>query len=325
MTGVRNAALAPLSEISDTQLGSRISTIVFLNDVVYHHTDVLSLLDAVDINRQSRADAPIVMACGLDMEVATLYDQWALRDRCGRAVNGLYPYFTAAEDRRQVAKGGLVEVGTCWNGIVAMRADPFMSPPRRYSADPSSSPILDESTPPLRFPEPPESCIISECTLLPISLLNSFHHDEITPRIVVDSQVLVAYDFKWWWFYSYFTRTPIVNLWISLFERPLLLIWQNFGFANFYRWSELKDACYPTNWLRCSTASEKFLSPPKYNPPLLPSTTDFDQGISLRAPKPVKSKSAMMKKKDIRMGDLLKKKEKYLVHMKEMFLKYQLF
>ncbi|KAK9459864.1 cryptococcal mannosyltransferase 1-domain-containing protein [Lipomyces oligophaga] len=357
MTAVRNTVFDPLAELSTTPLGERISRVIFLNDVLYHHTDVLRLLHDVRSNPETSL-TPTVMACGLDMETATLYDQWALRDKCGRSVNGMYPYFKSPLDRQAVARGDIVEVGTCWNGVVVMHADVFMSPPRPYAlfpdlptefSVPQSSSLFSDpdplstlqspkspSTPststtsskinPLRFPEPPGSCIISECTLLPLSLLNSYLMSwggAVTPRIVVDTSVIVAYRHKWYWYYSYFLRTPIISTWISLVEHPILSLWSQFNFDSFYEWKELKDGCYPDRWIRCPHADPMPPNIPMIrDPPTSISAADQDDDarIKLMIPKPRKSKSKLLKQKDNRAKDLLKKTQKDLLLEKERLL-----
>ncbi|KAK9374263.1 cryptococcal mannosyltransferase 1-domain-containing protein [Lipomyces chichibuensis] len=255
MTTVRNIALAPLEEVSSTSLGDRMKHVIFLNDVIHRYTDVLKLLDAVKY-RAGTESAPVVMACGMDMQTATLYDQWADRDKCGNGVNGMYPFFSAADDREAVRKGGLVEVGTCWNGIVVMSAGPFLSPPRTYDVaadEDSSSRTTTKLVWPLRFPSPP-TCAISECTLLPFALLNSYlltSGGQVRPRIVMDTSVVVAYEYKWWWYYAYFLRTPIVRVWVDVVERPILRLWETFGLGSFYQWKELDDGCVVDSWIHC--------------------------------------------------------------------------
>ncbi|KAK7208134.1 glycosyltransferase family 69 protein [Myxozyma melibiosi] len=339
MTEVRNTALEPLRELSGTALGRRIERIIFINDVIYHHTDVLKLLAAIEdpstsVDPLSTPETPAVMACGMDMEASTLYDQWALRDRCGNSVNGLYPYFSDPRDRTMVSRGGVVEVGTCWNGIVAMHSGAFMSPPREYIPRPTPgakrylAPVDDTSSAavPLRFPQPPQSCIISECTLLPLSLINSYRlssNGAVSPRIVVDTSVVVAYDYKWWWLYAYFSRTPIIQTWITLVERPILRVWESFGFADLFSWKELKDACYPSDWTRCNANEQKFLTPPADNPPFRKSSVDAAaaaaarEKIVLNSPMPVKTKAELQRKRRIRIEDLEKKKAVELRRMRE--------
>ncbi|KAK9366549.1 cryptococcal mannosyltransferase 1-domain-containing protein [Lipomyces kononenkoae] len=263
MTTIRNIALAPLEEVSSTPLGSRMKYIIFLNDVIYRYTDVLKLLDAVQ-NKESTPDEstmPVVMACAMDMQTATLYDQWADRDICGNSLNGMYPFFSAANDRKAVRQGGLVDVGTCWNGLVVMNAGPFLSPPRTYRHHTDDNDANDKNrlVSPLRFPSPPSKCIISECTLLPIELLNSYLQTSgghVRPRIVMDTSVIVAYEHKWWWYYAYFLRTPIVSVWVDLVERPILRLWEAFGYGSLYEWKELDDGCVIDTWIHCPNAGK---------------------------------------------------------------------
>ncbi|KAK9481394.1 cryptococcal mannosyltransferase 1-domain-containing protein [Lipomyces japonicus] len=251
MTKIRNMALEPISHLS-TDFTKRMTHVIFLNDVYYEFSDVLKLIaDVQPAQEQPDGEsAPIVMACSIDFEKATLYDQWAVRDKCGRGVNGMYPFFSDPNDRKKIRKGQLLEVGTCWNGIAVMDARPFIkSKGQRHSSHP------------IRFPDPPD-CAISECTLLPISLLNWFINEfagTTRPRIVMDPAVIVAYEYKWWWYYSYFLRTPIVNRWVSIVERPILRIWAILGLSSLYEWQELEDGCMVSSWVRCPTASRNLI------------------------------------------------------------------
>ncbi|KAK9234552.1 cryptococcal mannosyltransferase 1-domain-containing protein [Lipomyces kononenkoae] len=270
MTTIRNIALAPLKDVSSTQLGSRMKYIIFLNDVIYRHTDVLKLLDAVQNNDNGTGSImPVVMACGMDMQTATLYDQWADRDICGNGINGMYPFFSRPKDRKTVRKATLVDVGTCWNGLVVMNADPFLSPPRTYDyrrqdagdddADDTHIAVTTKLVSPLRFPTPPK-CTISECTSLPLALLNSYlltSGGRVRPRIVMDTSVIVAYQYKWWWYYAYFLRTPIVSVWVDVVERPILRVWEAFGFGSLYQWNELDDGCVVDRWIHCPSSAAK--------------------------------------------------------------------
>ncbi|RFU74726.1 glycosyltransferase family 69 [Trichoderma arundinaceum] len=254
MANLRNGALEPLS-----QLNRRFENVVLLNDVVYHHTDVLKLVAAVggDVN-VPHAKLPMShpmaknprrrrMACSIDMDGATLYDTWVLRDRCGRPVSGFWPFFTSEEDRRTVRENRVVEVGTCWNGIVVLDGDMLLDPPLR-------SENADWDADALRFKQPPE-CIVSECALLPLTITNTTGG----APIVVDPSVIVGYSVKQWRYYAVWLRMPVVRLWMNVFEEGYWGFWWIIGLGKGLRWKGLdggkeKNECVVTGWPMCESS-----------------------------------------------------------------------
>jgi hypothetical protein len=71
-------------------------------------------------------------ACALDFaKPPAFYDTFALRDSEGHeAVTQEWPYFRSRESRAALKQGKPVPVSSCWNGIVAMNAEPFYEQPR---------------------------------------------------------------------------------------------------------------------------------------------------------------------------------------------------
>jgi hypothetical protein len=258
MANLRNGALEPLG-----RLNRRFENVVLLNDVVYHHTDVLKLIAAVggdDVNgppakypmsHQIGKPGRRRMACSIDMDGATLYDTWVLRDRCGRTVSGFWPFFTAEEDKRAVREERVLEVGTCWNGIVVLDGDMLLDPPLR-----SKNAGWDADT--LRFQQPPE-CIISECTLLPLTITN------VTggAPVVMDPSVIVGYSVGWWRYYAVWLRMPIVRLWMNMFEQSYWGLWWMMGMGKGLRWNGLdggkeKNECAVTGWPWCESNEREY-------------------------------------------------------------------
>lgn len=247
MTNLRNGALQALEDVD-----KRFDVVVLLNDIVYHHTDVLKLVAALgsdDVRKSSAAHVTLPkrrMACGLDMDGATLYDAWVLQDRCGRPITGFWPFFWSEEDKQAVREGRVLEVGTCWNGIAVLDGDMFLEKQLRSGA-------ADWDAEPLRFHEQPE-CIISECALLPLRITNTTGG----APIVVDPTVVVAYSHKWWNYYAVWLRMPVVRLWMRVFEERYWDLWWRMGMGEGLRWKGLddgreKDECGIRGWPRCDT------------------------------------------------------------------------
>ncbi|KAM0329909.1 hypothetical protein ACHAQA_004075 [Verticillium albo-atrum] len=118
---MRNWTLRDLDQL--TEKGERFDKVLFLNDVVFTPEDALTLLDT---NRGVYA-----AACSLDFSDPPLYyDTFALRDANGDAhLTPTWPYFRAPASRNAVLRhADAVPVTSCWNGIVAMPAAPFVSP-----------------------------------------------------------------------------------------------------------------------------------------------------------------------------------------------------
>ncbi|KAI5855458.1 cryptococcal mannosyltransferase 1-domain-containing protein [Tricharina praecox] len=118
---LRNLVLSPLQDPAITNATHSFSRILFLNDVVFTAADALTLLNTRDGNYAA--------ACALDFRYAReFYDTFALRDSKGRpAVSQRWPYFGAGLSRRLLAAGAPeVPVSSCWNGMVAFDARPFL-------------------------------------------------------------------------------------------------------------------------------------------------------------------------------------------------------
>lgn len=84
------------------------------------------------------------VACAMDFELLTLYDIWVARDLQGQLLSGWYvsslsltrtrkswahryPYAAGTRAQELVRAGNSFPVYSCWNGIVALSAEPFVS------------------------------------------------------------------------------------------------------------------------------------------------------------------------------------------------------
>ncbi|PGH01431.1 hypothetical protein GX51_05238 [Blastomyces parvus] len=129
---MRNKSLEPLERL--VQAGRTFDKIIFLNDVIFSMTDIITLL-----NTRSGSYAA---ACSLDFAKPGLfYDTFALRDWEGSAAfSQRYPYFSARRSRNALLAGKPIPVQSCWNGIAIFDASPFQthSSPLRFRAIPDS-------------------------------------------------------------------------------------------------------------------------------------------------------------------------------------------
>ncbi|KAJ5688985.1 hypothetical protein N7462_003377 [Penicillium macrosclerotiorum] len=131
LSRIRNLSLEPLKELA--KQGITFDKILFLNDVVFTSNDIFELLDT--------NDGDYAAACSLDFaKPPNYYDTFALRDADGHeAIMSTWPFFRNSASRYAMKNLLPVPVASCWNGIVAMPAAPFIaSPPLRFRGIPDS-------------------------------------------------------------------------------------------------------------------------------------------------------------------------------------------
>ncbi|KAF2815674.1 uncharacterized protein BDZ99DRAFT_541448 [Mytilinidion resinicola] len=105
--------------------------VLWLNDVMFTTEDVVTLLSA---NAGEYA-----AACSLDFsKPPRYYDTFALRDISGaRALTQTWPYFLSHTFRHALISNKPVPIQSCWNGMVAINAEPFYaSTPLRFRGIP---------------------------------------------------------------------------------------------------------------------------------------------------------------------------------------------
>ncbi|THX26260.1 hypothetical protein D6D11_10322 [Aureobasidium pullulans] len=119
---LRNVAMQPLYDMQNAALA--FDKILFLNDVVFESSDIHKLL--------STNDGDYAAACALDFsKPPAFYDTFALRDSEGHeAVMQEWPYFRSWTSLKALKNGQPTPVTSCWNGVVAMNAEPFYRVPR---------------------------------------------------------------------------------------------------------------------------------------------------------------------------------------------------
>ncbi|KAF5671775.1 putative polysaccharide export (CAP59) [Fusarium heterosporum] len=117
---LRNRTLQDLIDLN--KKGQHFDKVLFLNDVVFTTEDVLKLL--------STNGGEYAAACSLDFsKPPEYYDTFALRDTDGQAhAMHSWPYFKSSVSRNALVNHlDAVPVASCWNGIVAMPTEPFIS------------------------------------------------------------------------------------------------------------------------------------------------------------------------------------------------------
>ena len=239
LAAVRNKVLVPLYERGGYD------RVLFLNDIFYEAESVVELL-------KSR-DGDWDQVCGTDFSYWGLYDvrinfpvdalrdaescrqAWVIRDRLGALVSSVYPYVFEDVGMNKVMAGEPADVFSCWNGITAMRADPFFSPQQRNASTPLSGGSLSPwlpfghpfyatnadtapaKMPALRFRTSVDNyeCFSSECFLISYDFRRQFSLN----NIYINPRVIVAYDWNFYVWYKYIVRHWFVKYWIDNIER----------------------------------------------------------------------------------------------------------
>ncbi|KAJ6601178.1 cryptococcal mannosyltransferase 1-domain-containing protein [Mycena vulgaris] len=218
LSATRNLALAPLVEHGGYDI------VLFSNDVLIEAESVVELLKT--------KDGEWDMVCGLDLARWGLYDAWVVRDRLGRLASSLWPYFLEDAGMQAVMEDEPAPVFTCWNGIVAFRADPILPIPLRTSGRLSTSPLphpLPDThpaypqaasltpalTPPIGFRHSGErECYSSESFNFPYDLRRQFDMQ----RIYLNPRVINSYEWKYYVWYKWVTRHWVVVWWMKNVE-----------------------------------------------------------------------------------------------------------
>lgn len=163
LADLRNKGLEPLLTLH-RNTGRVFDKILFLNDVYFATSDVLSLL-ATNAGHYD-------VACGLDFHhPPVFYDTFAVRDMDKRGpVMSVFPYFRAQVTRQALLQGLPARVTSCWNGMLAMDAAPFYDVPGKRADG------LTTLTSGLRFRGLPDSLAVtgleaSECCLIHADLI----------------------------------------------------------------------------------------------------------------------------------------------------------
>ncbi|KAJ7128273.1 cryptococcal mannosyltransferase 1-domain-containing protein [Mycena filopes] len=181
--------------------------LLFSNDIFLEADEMVELLDT--------NGGEYDIACGLD------FGPWGgvLRDRLGRMVSTLYPYFATGTDLRAVMADAPVRVFSCWNGIVSIRPDPFLphalrtdrlattpqsrALPPSHPLYPHAANITPATAPPLLFrASAPDEPFWSESFLLPYDLRRVYALD----KIYVNPRVISAYEWRYYVWFKYVLR-----------------------------------------------------------------------------------------------------------------------
>ncbi|KAJ7673899.1 cryptococcal mannosyltransferase 1-domain-containing protein [Mycena polygramma] len=257
LAAVRNRAIEPLVAHGGYD------RLLFSNDIFIEAESIVELLNT--------QDGEYDMACGLDFGNRGLYDLWVLRDRLGHLVSALYPYFLETLGFRAVMADAPAPVFACWNGIVSVRAEPFLPLALRGQRNftlssepvaplPASHPTYETingngtmtpaRAPPLRFrASTPSECFSSESFLLPYDLRLLFFPSSSSPSIYANPLVISAYAPRFYLWFKYVLRHWAVRWFMDNVEHGRgvhLAKWILGDAGRVWRWEG--GECHPGPW-----------------------------------------------------------------------------
>ena len=156
-----------------------------------------------------------------------------------------WPYFFDVEDYEAMKTESPVPVFTCWNGIVAFKADPVLPIHLRSNRTLSSDPLPFELpathpaahnpslrgpnpalTPPVRFRASAQGeCFSSESFLLPYDLRRLFNMQ----RILMNPRAIVGYDWRYVSKFSVINTARFLLSFATLIWLMMLFLGSNFS------------------------------------------------------------------------------------------------
>jgi hypothetical protein len=180
---------------------ARPTSVLFVNDVFFSVSDAMRLL----LTRDGDYD----MACSMDFDLVKFYDVWVSRDMNGRHLSGFYPFVHDPIAQLDFQNDVPFQVYSCWNGMVAMPARPFLQEGVRFRSwlDGESRSLNVSTTPESKSDESKQklstnelavrqnvfrvgtTCEASECALLSKDLWARRHH-----KIFINPLVRVFYN-----------------------------------------------------------------------------------------------------------------------------------
>ncbi|KAH6896399.1 cryptococcal mannosyltransferase 1-domain-containing protein, partial [Coprinopsis sp. MPI-PUGE-AT-0042] len=122
LASVRNRVFEPLDDPKVVNATRGFDKVLFLNDIIFTVEDALTLLNT--------RGGDYGAACAMDFLIdRKFYDTFVMRDSQQRMVanQAQYPYFGAGPTREALLRGQPVPVTSCWNGMTAFDAKPFVS------------------------------------------------------------------------------------------------------------------------------------------------------------------------------------------------------
>lgn len=244
---LRNQAMKPFyDQVPYGLQGRPFTRVLWINNVIFEPKTVHALLQT--------DGGSFDQACTVDYFWLGYYDIWVLRDKNQKTVRPLWPFFRDADDRRAVESRRPIAVNSCWNGMTAFDARWFSNtsfsarnstPAKTWEPVISSlpRPIIrnDSSEKPVTLPlqfRTSRICNASESQLTSLDMHRLAHPRR--PKIILNSDLVVAYDAPTYYLYQHIMRWRIIFLWHYLWEywvsTRIFTFFTNMGFRP-------KDPC----------------------------------------------------------------------------------
>ncbi|KAJ6250015.1 hypothetical protein M0813_16701 [Anaeramoeba flamelloides] len=176
LVNLRNRALGNVTE--------EYSKILYLNDVLFNVTDLLSLLlTPVDYDMVCAIDTcfrdwnfDYNHLSGNEQLKKTLFrDIWVAKDLSGDSFSTEYPFINSEESQNLLTKGLPFQVYSCWNGIVIFKTEPWLKEKIKF-----------------RTSYKEEECYASECELICKDFWSYGYN-----KIYINPIVQVAYEMRY--------------------------------------------------------------------------------------------------------------------------------
>ena len=172
---MRNRCFDLLYEIPNLDFNN--TKIIYFNDIIFEFEDIISLL----ATNNEDYDA----VCGMDFK-DVFYDRWVSIDLSGNSFTPLFPYIKNKEGQDLIVNHKPVRVFSCWNGIIAFKANPLKDKKIKFRYK-----INYNKTPKYRINNDQYANYDSECTYFHIDL-----HTLGYTKKFVNPDVIVAYKYK---------------------------------------------------------------------------------------------------------------------------------
>ena len=179
---LRNKCFDLLYELPDIDFDN--TKIIYFNDIFFEYEDIINLL----ATNNEDYDA----VCGLDFS-DTFYDRWVSNDLDGNSFRYHFPYFINKEAQDLVLNHKPVRIFSCWNGVIAFKANPLKDKKVQFRFKP------DNKRPKYFINNSARVDYESECTYFHIDLFTLGYTKKL-----INPDVRVTYESKYYYKRKYF-------------------------------------------------------------------------------------------------------------------------
>ncbi|KAJ9092210.1 hypothetical protein QFC21_006956 [Naganishia friedmannii] len=248
LAAARNKALEPLASpdaslrLDDYEAWGQ-GRVLFLNDVIFGWRDAIELLatrlegepDGAQQNKVE-GEGDYDLACAMDFGWSGLY------------AIPFWPYVKDPVSVEKMKKEQVMEVGACWNGIVAFRSDlvAYRSPQETPLLTTQLNSGVEVSNVTKRSIQKRGWQMVDN-VLFSYDLHRLYPTAERKPRILLNPRVRVAYEKRWWVWHNVVLEIPVIKFWLNNWSRgyPLAFvdwIWESARRRDYCTWAGLSTS-----------------------------------------------------------------------------------